>query len=135
MTIFYDKDTDYAEVFFKKEENYGEEASPLITVFKSEKNDKIVGYSFEDASGSLFASEVLSPSVKLAALLKMIRAKENLTQEQAAKQVAEITLRHYQRLEAGEDNPTLSTVESIMQAFPNYDFAQILRHPDTEDVA
>ena len=25
MNIFYDKDRDYAEVFFKKEENYGEE--------------------------------------------------------------------------------------------------------------
>ena len=135
MTIFYDKDRDYAEVFFKKEENYGEEMSALLTAFKSEKNDKIVGYGFEEASHSLFASEVLSPSMKLAALLKMIRAKESLTQDQASGRIAEITLRHYQRLEAGEDNPTLSTIESMMKAFPEYDFSQILRHSENEDVA
>ena len=129
MTILYDQDRDYAEVFFRKEENYGDEISVVLTVFKSEKNDKIVGYAFEDASRSLFESDVLSPSVKLAALLKMIRAKEELTQDAAAERIGEITLRHYQRLEAGEDNPTLSTVENLMKAFPQYDFAQILKHP------
>ena len=129
MTILYDQDRDYAEVFFRKEENYGDEISVVLTVFKSEKNDKIVGYAFEDASRSLFESDVLSPSVKLAALLKMIRAKEELTQDAAAEKIGEITLRHYQRLEAGEDNPTISTVENLMKAFPQYDFAQILKHP------
>jgi DNA-binding XRE family transcriptional regulator len=129
MTILYDNDRDYAEVFFRKEENYGDEISSVLTVFKSEKNDKVVGYAFEDASRSLFESDVLSPSVKLAALLKMIRAKEELTQDAAAEKIGEITLRHYQRLEAGEDNPTLSTVENLMKAFPQYDFAQILKHP------
>jgi DNA-binding XRE family transcriptional regulator len=135
MNIFYDKDTDYAEVVFKKEENYGEELSSFVTVFKSEKNESIVGYGFEDASHTLFATEVLSSSLKLAALLKMIRAKENLTQEQASQHIAQITIRHYQRLEAGEDNPTLSTIESMMKAFPHYDFSQILRQPGSEDVA
>jgi len=135
MTIFYDKDRDYAEVFFRKDENYGEEISSVLTVFKSEKSDKIVGYAFEEASRSLFESDVLSPSVKLAALLKMIRAREELTQEAAAEKIGEIALRHYQRLEAGEDNPTLSTVENLMKAFPQYDFSQILKHPVGADVA
>ncbi len=130
MTIFYDKDRDYAEVFFKKIENYGEEVNKVLTVFKSEKNDKIVGYAFEDASHSLFDSAILSPSVKLAVLLKIIRAKENLTQDMVSQKVGDITLRHYQRLEAGEDNPTLSTVENLMKAFPDYDFSQILKHSD-----
>src|ERR1700733_13975395 len=103
MTIFYDKDRDYAEIFFRKIENYGEELSSGLTVFKSEKNDKIVGYGFEEASSSLFKSDVLSSSVKLAALLKMIRAKEDLTQDAVAEKIGEIPLRHYQRLEAGED--------------------------------
>lgn len=135
MNLYYDKDRDYAEVFFNKEENYGEEINSNVTVFKSERNFKIVGYGFEGASHSLFSSEMLSPSVKLAALLRMIRAKENLTQEKAALQITEITLRHYQRLEAGEENPTLSMIENIMRAFPKYDFSQILRHSHRDDVA
>lgn len=130
MTIFYDKDRDYAEVFFKKTENYGEDINNVLTVFKSEANNKIVGYAFEEASHSLFDSNVLSSSVKLAVLLKMIRAKENLTQDVAAQKVGDITLRHYQRLEAGEENPTLSTVENLMRAFSDYDFSQILKHSD-----
>ena len=128
MTIFYDKDRDYAEVFFKKTENYGEEINSVLTVFKSEASDKIVGYAFEEASRSLFESHVLSSSVKLAVLLKIIRAEENLTQDGATQKIGDITLRHYQRLEAGEENPTLSTVENLMKAFPNYDFSQILKH-------
>ena len=83
-TIFYDKDRDYAEVFFRKEENYGDEINELLTVFKSEKNDKIIGYAFAEASRSLFDSELLTPSLKLAVLLKIIRAKEQLTQNAAA---------------------------------------------------
>jgi transcriptional regulator with XRE-family HTH domain len=66
--------------------------------------------------------------------LKIIRAKEQLTQSAAA-EVSTITLRHYQRLEAGEDNPTLSTIESLMKAFPRYNFAKILKHPVEAEVA
>lgn len=128
MNIFYDGDRDYAEVFFKKTANYGEELNPRVTVFKSEKNNKVVGYAFEDASRSLFEEDLLSPSVKLASLLRILRAKEGLTQEQAAKKVGDITFRHYQRLESGEENPTLETVASMMAAFPNADFSVILKH-------
>ncbi len=128
MIIFYDSDRDYAEVFFKKVENYGESVSDTVMAFKSEKNDKIVGYAFEEASRRLFESELLSPSVKLAALLRIVRAKRGLTQEQAAKKIGDITFRHYQRLESGEENPTLDTVESLMAAFPDADFSLILKH-------
>jgi DNA-binding XRE family transcriptional regulator len=135
MIILYDLDRDYAEVFFKKEKNYGEELSDTVTVFKSEKNDKVVGYAFEEATHSLFTSDLLSPSAKLAALLKILRAQEELTQGQAAKKIGDITLRHYQRLEAGEDNPTLETVECIMAAFPSVDFSLILKHSPRKGVA
>src|SRR5690606_17694981 len=101
---------DYAEIFFRKEENYGEALNDLLTVFKSERNDKIIGYGFEEASRRLFESNLLSPSVKLAALLRIVRANHGLTQEQAAEKVRDITFRHYQRLESGEENPTLSTL-------------------------
>jgi len=135
MMIFYDKDRDYAEVFFKKEINYGESLSDAITVFKSEKNDKVVGYGFEEASHHLFENDLLSPSAKLAALLKIIRAKQGLTQERAAERVRDITFRHYQRLESGEENPTLGTVESLMEAFPDVDFSLILKLPGKEQEA
>ena len=128
MNIFYDGDRDYAEVFFKKVENYGEELNKRIMVFKSEKSDKIVGYASEDASKSLFDEDLLTPSVKLAALLRILRSKEGLTQEQAAKKIGDITFRHYQRLESGEENPTLETVASMMAAFPKTDFSLILKH-------
>lgn len=128
MNIFYDGDRDYAEIFFKKSANYGDQLDELITIFKSEKSDKIVGYGFEDASRTLFEQDLLSPAVKLAALLRILRAKEDLTQEQAAKKIGDITFRHYQRLESGEENPTLGTIESMMAAFPNADFSVILKH-------
>jgi DNA-binding XRE family transcriptional regulator len=129
MMIFCDKDRDYAEVFFKKEINYGESLNDVITVFKSEKNDKVVGYGFEEASRYLFENDLLSPSAKLAALLKMIRSKQGLTQELAAGRIRDITFRHYQRLESGEENPTLGTVENLMAAFPDVDFSLILKLP------
>ncbi len=131
MSIFYDGDRDYAEVFFKKTPNYGEELNSSVTVFKSEKNDKVVGYGFEDASRTLFEHELLSPSLKLAALLRVLRSKEDLTQEQAAKKIGDITFRHYQRMESGEENPTLGTIESMMAAFPDADFSVILKHKRT----
>src|SRR5262249_20597733 len=106
-----------------------------VMVFKSEKDDKIVGYSFEEASRRLFENDLLSPSVRLAALLKIVRTKKGLTQEQAAEKIGDFTFRHYQRLESGEENPTLSTIESIMGAFPDTDFSLILKHPHKARVA
>jgi DNA-binding XRE family transcriptional regulator len=131
MMIFYDGDRDYAEVFFKKEENYGESLNDVVTAFKSEKMDKIVGYGFEEASRSLFENDLLSPSVKLAVLLRIVRVKKELTQEQAAEKIHDLTFRHYQRLESGEENPTLRTIERLMAAFPDTDFSLILKQPQS----
>jgi DNA-binding XRE family transcriptional regulator len=135
MTIFYEKDTDYAEIFFKKEPNYGEAINDAVTVFKSEKSDKTVGYGFEDASRTLFESDVVASNVKLAVLLKMTRARLGLTQEQSADRVGTITFRHYQRLESGEENPTLKTVECLKAAFPETDFSLILKPTPKSQVA
>lgn len=135
MIIFYDGDRDYAEVFFKKEVNYGEPLNNSITVFKSEKNDNVVGYGFEEATRSLFESGLLSSSLKLAVLLRIVRIKHSLTQEQTVGKINNITLRHYQRLESGEENPTLETIESIMAAFPETDFSLILKHIPKSRVA
>ncbi len=135
MIIYYDVDRDYAEVFFKKEENYGDSMNDLVTIFKSEKDDQAVGYGFEEASRQIFENDLLSPGVRLAVLLKIVRAKKGLTQEQATERIHSITFRHYQRLEAGEENPTLSTIEGIMAAFPDIDFSLILKHSHKARVA
>jgi hypothetical protein len=78
--------------------NYGENLNDAVMTFKSEKNDKVVGYGFESANRTLFENDLISPSLKLAALLKIVRAKGGLTQEQAAEKVGDITFRHYRRL-------------------------------------
>lgn len=126
MNISYDKDTDYMEIFFKKEANYGDNLNDEIMVFKSEATDEVVGYAFEHASRSVFEVDFLHLTSKLAAYLRMIRASEDLTQDEVAMIIGAITLRHYQRLEAGEDT-TLEMLEKISLAFPKYDFSKILK--------
>ncbi len=127
MNIMYDQDLDYLEVIFEKTANYGESLTDDITVFKSEKNDKLVGYSFERASRTAFEFDGLNANAKLACLLRIVRAKEGLTQEQAADRVGHLTMRHYQRLESGEENTTLEMVEGIARAFPKWDFSIVLK--------
>lgn len=126
MNISYDKDIDYMEIFFKKEANYGDNLNDLILVFKSEKNDQIVGYSFEKASETVFNSDFLSLNLKLAAALRIFRARNNLTQEEVAKR-AGMETRHYQRLESGEENTTLNTLQKVTDALPEQDFSKILK--------
>jgi DNA-binding XRE family transcriptional regulator len=126
MNTIYDKDIDYMEIFFSKEENYGDELNETCMVFKSEKTDEIVGYAFENASTTVFEASFIHLTTKLAALLKMVRISEGLTQDEAAKRIGNITLRHYQRLEAGEDT-TLDNLERIIQAFPKQDFSKLIK--------
>jgi hypothetical protein len=127
MNIMYDQDLDYLEVIFEKTANYGESLINDITVFKSEKNDKIVGYGFERASETAFEFDGLSANAKLACLLRIVRAKEGLTQEQVSDRCGRLTMRHYQRLESGEENTTLEMVEGFAKAFPNWDFSVVLK--------
>ena len=127
MNIMYDQDLDYLEVIFKKTANYGDSLTDDITIFKSEKNEKIVGYSFERASKTALEFDGLNANAKLACLLRIVRAKEGLTQEQAADRSGHLTMRHYQRLESGEENTTLEMVEGIAKAFPKWDFSLVLK--------
>ncbi len=127
MILFYDKDIDYLEILSKKEDNYADELSKFVTVFRSEKTKKVIGYGFEKASQTVFNDFHLSIQLKLSALLKMVRVKEGLTQNQVAKKMGAITLRHYQRLESGEENTTLSMIEAMMTAFPKVDFSRLLK--------
>jgi hypothetical protein len=42
LSDYYDKEIDYAEIFFKKCENYGEDVGNGVVVFKSEDDDDVV---------------------------------------------------------------------------------------------
>lgn len=124
MNIYYDKDTDYAEFFFQKTANYGENISGEIIAFRSEKTDEIVGYAFENASKTVFDFKELPTKAKVAFLLKATRDLEGYTQEQVIKRLSGASGRQYQRAEAGE-NISLDVLDEIRIAFPEADFSKV----------
>jgi DNA-binding XRE family transcriptional regulator len=127
MNVYYDEDLDYLEIFFKKTPNYGDQLSDHIVEFKADSNDKVVGYGIEEASKTLNKVAFLSAPLKLAALLKIARSRAHLTQEESAHKIGKLSLRHYQRIEAGEENPTLLLLDAIVNAFPETDFSLVLK--------
>lgn len=125
MNVRYDSDLDYLEVFMKSAPNFEE---PLkghkgVSVFKSEKNDEIVGYAFDHASYAIDGFSEFDPIEKLAILLKITRTSKGWSQEETAEKLG-ISLRHYQRLESGQDT-TLSQLQTIMTVFPEVNFSSI----------
>ena len=63
MYIFYDKDLDYIEIFFKKESNYlvPMDDNEQIGEFFSEQNDSLIGYSIENLKDNFERLSFLSP--------------------------------------------------------------------------
>ena len=124
MNIYYDKDIDYGEVFFKRTENYGEDVGSGVIVFKSEDNDEVVGYGFESASKAVFEFNELPTRAKVAFLLKITREGNGYTQEQIIKKLHKVSGRQYQRAEAGE-NITLDFIDEVRSALPEADFSKV----------
>ena len=125
MNIHYDADLDYLEVFMKSAPNH-EEPYPKIkgvSVYKSDKNGQVIGYSFESASTHLNEFSEFDTVEKLAVLLKVARISKSWSQDETAKKI-NVSLRHYQRLEAGQDT-TLTQLNEIMKVFPKTDFISI----------
>ena len=119
MYIYYDKDLDYVEIFFKKAENY---LSPLedneqIGEFRSVKNHSIIGYSIENLNNNFDELIFLTPSQKLSIVIKKYRIQKGKTQAEMAKEMG-IKLLPYQRLESGNNNPTLKTLSKVKEVFP-----------------
>ena len=92
----------------------------------SDRGDEVVGYSFEDASKNILAFSEFDPIEKLAILLKVARLSKDWSQDEVAKKI-NVSLRHYQRLEAGQDT-TLTQLNVIMKVFPETDFTSIFEH-------
>ena len=124
MNIYYDKDIDYAEIFFKKTASYGEDIGNNVVVFKSEENDEVVGYGFERASTSIFDFKSIPTRAKVAFLLKVTRETRGYTQEQVIKKLTGASGRQYQRAEAGE-NISLDVLDEIRMAMPEADFSKV----------
>lgn len=127
MNIYYDKDIDYAEIFYKKVANYGEDLSPGIVVFKSEESDEVVGYAFERASLDVFEFKDIPTKLKVAFLLKATRERSGYTQEQVIKKLIHVSGRQYQRAEAGE-NISLDALDEIRLALPEADFSKVFKN-------
>ena len=128
MNIYYDADLDYLEFFYKSVSNHEESynKSENISVYKSDRTDEVVGYSFDHASKSVIEFSDFDPIEKLAVLLKIARLSNHLSQDEVAKKI-NVSLRHYQRLEAGQDT-TLTQLNEIIKVFPEIDFTSIFYH-------
>lgn len=119
MYIYYDKNLDYVEIFFKKEENYlsPSDTNEQIGEFLSEKDNSVVGYSIENLNKNFDQLTFLTPYQKLSIIIKKYRIQKGKTQQEIADEMG-IKLLPYQRLESGENNPTLKTLLKVKEIFP-----------------
>jgi DNA-binding XRE family transcriptional regulator len=126
MYIYYDKDLDYVEIFFKKEDNYLApfEANDQIGEFRSNKNDAVIGYSIEDLNANFDSLTFLTPYQKLSIVIKKYRIQKGKTQQEMADELG-MKLLPYQRLESGENNPTFKTILKVKEIFPDIDLNKI----------
>ncbi len=131
MHIYYDKRGDYLEFFFEQTANYADadEKNDNVVIFRSEKDDSIVGYAIEDAAEGILHFDNLDTVDKLAILLKISRLRRDLSQDEVAKQL-HISLRHYQRLEVGQDT-TVSLLAEISHLFPEMNFGSLFETKKT----
>lgn len=119
MYIYYDKDIDYVEIFFKKEGNYlvPSDHNQHIGFFHSDIDDTIIGYSIENLEKNFDDLDFLTPYQKLSIVIKKYRIQKGKTQQEIADEMG-IQLLPYQRLESGQNNPTLKTLLKVKKVFP-----------------
>ncbi|MCT4641546.1 MAG: helix-turn-helix domain-containing protein [Bacteriovoracaceae bacterium] len=120
MYIYYDKDLDYVEIFFEKDSNYLEpmESNEELGKFISNKDNRVIGYSIENLNSNFDELTFLSPYQKLSIIIKKYRIQMGKTQQEIADQMG-IKLLPYQRLESGQNNPTLKTLLKVKEVFPD----------------
>ena len=64
MKVYFDEEIDYAEIFFREGRNYGVNISDEITQFRSEDTEEVIGYSFENASETVFECKMIDENTK-----------------------------------------------------------------------
>jgi DNA-binding XRE family transcriptional regulator len=126
MYIYFDKKTDYAEIFFEKKANYlSTTDDDEVCQFMAEDNHQCVGYSVENITSKLKDLNFLNPFQKLSILIKTSRLKKGFTQEEMAEKM-DISLLPYQRLESGENNPTFRTLLKLKEVLPSFNFDDVI---------
>ena len=60
MKLYFDKEINYAEIFFRSTPNYGVELNSEVIQFRDEQTEEVVGYGFYEAEQSVLKSEYLS---------------------------------------------------------------------------
>ena len=124
MYIYYNDKTDYLEVIEKKGKNYSvPEANGLFKIL-SHRGGKVIGWGIESASERLSELSMFDPFVRLSIMIKISRLKRRFTQQQLADKL-DIGLLPYQRLESGENNPTLKTLLKVKEVLPDIDFSLV----------
>lgn len=124
MYIFYDDKTDYLEVLEKKCETISTpQKNGMFKIF-SKKNKKLVGWGIESVSERMADLKMFDPFVKISILIKISRIKHKYTQQEIAKKL-KIGLLPYQRLESGENNPTLKTLIHVKEVLPDIDLSLV----------
>ena len=124
MYIYYDEKTDYLEVLDKKVPNYSVPLKNGVFRILSERGKKVIGYGIQDASQRKAELGRFDPFVKLSIIIKMSRIRHNFTQMQLAKKLG-IGLLPYQRLESGENNPTLKTLLKVKEVLEDVDLSLV----------
>lgn len=124
MYIYYDEKTDYLEVVKEKVENYSVPMKNGIFKLLSTKGKRHLGYGVEVASKRLAKLEIFDPLVKLSIMIKISRIKHHYTQQQMAEKLG-IGLLPYQRLESGENNPTLKTILKVKEVLSDIDLSSV----------
>ena len=124
MYIYYDAQTDYLEVLWRKCSNYSTLIGDGVFEMKANSSQKTVGYGVEDASKRIDKLDIFDPFTKLSIYIKMARLKRGITQAQMAKKM-KIGLLPYQRLESGSNNPTLKTLLKLKEILPEVDLDKV----------
>jgi hypothetical protein len=124
MYIYYDNTTDYLEVIEKKGKNYSVPQANGLFKILANKGGKVVGWGVESASERLNELNMFDPYVKLSIMIKISRVKRRFTQQQIADKL-KIGLLPFQRLESGENNPTLKTLLKVKEVLPDIDLSLV----------
>jgi DNA-binding XRE family transcriptional regulator len=122
--IYYDAKTDYLEVSSGKMKTVSEDIGNGIFILKNPRG-RAVGYGVLDACDRVEKLDFLDPLVKFAVQVKIERLKRGFTQAQLAKRMG-IGLLPCQRLESGQNNPTLKTILKLKEILPEVSVDDLL---------
>lgn len=132
MKTMYDRDIDLLEVMDEGHKTIGKEVSDALTLFFTERDNELVGFSLEAASENLNALELVPYDLRLAAIVRLVRGVLGITQQELADKL-DVNIRTIQRFESGaESNATFDNLIGIVDAAPDdMDISVLLRKRKT----